>query len=102
MTAATRKIAQRNRDTLFLESGELLETEKFPGEQYVMRIRAPKCAAAARPGSFVHITCGDGLPMRRPMSIMRATEDFDRDLDTCIIDGFDLDIFCQFFGLDTE
>ncbi len=76
MTAATRKIAQRNRDTLFVESGELLRTEKFPGEQYIMRIRAPKCAAAARPGSFVHITCGDELPMRRPMSIMRAAEDW--------------------------
>ncbi len=76
MTAATRKIAQRDRDTLFVESGELLRTEKFPGEQYIMRIRAPNCAAAARPGSFVHITCNDELPMRRPMSIMRATEDW--------------------------
>jgi len=76
LTAATRKIAQRDRDTLFVESGELLRTEKFPGEQYIMRIRAPNCAAAARPGSFVHITCNDELPMRRPMSIMRATEDW--------------------------
>ena len=75
MTAATRKSAQSNRDTLFVESGELLDTEEFPGQQYIMRIRAPKCAAAARPGSFVHISCDDELPMRRPMSIMRATED---------------------------
>ena len=37
-----------------------------------MRIRAPKCAAAAKPGSFVHICCDEALPMRRPLSIMRA------------------------------
>ena len=76
MTAATRKNAQRNRDTVFVESGELLGTEEFPGQQYIMRIRAPKCAAAATPGSFVHISCDDELPMRRPMSIMRASEDW--------------------------
>ncbi len=40
-----------------------------------MRIRAPKCAAAARPGSFVHINCDATLPMRRPLSIMRAVDD---------------------------
>ncbi|MBT8088150.1 MAG: dihydroorotate dehydrogenase electron transfer subunit [Gammaproteobacteria bacterium] len=37
-----------------------------------MRIRAPRCAAAAEPGAFVHVTCDDALPMRRPLSIMRA------------------------------
>ncbi len=76
MTAATRKNAQRNRDTVFVESGELLGVEEFPSQQYIMRIRAPKCAAAARPGSFVHIRCDDELPMRRPMSIMRTAEDW--------------------------
>lgn len=76
MTAAARKNAQSNRNTLFVESGELLVTENFSDEQYVMRIRAPKCAAAARPGSFVHVSCDDDLPMRRPLSIMRATDDW--------------------------
>jgi len=76
LTAATRKNAQRNRDTVFVESGELLGTEEFPSQQYIMRIRAPKCAAAATPGSFVHISCDDELPMRRPMSIMRASDDW--------------------------
>lgn len=41
-----------------------------------MRIRAPKCAAAAQPGSFVHVTCDAALPMRRPLSIMRAEDDW--------------------------
>jgi len=40
-----------------------------------MRLRAPKIAAAARPGSFVHMSCDDALPMRRPLSIMRVAED---------------------------
>ena len=71
LTAAQEK-AQANRNTIFVEDGELLSVETFPGDQFVMRIRAPKNAAAAQPGSFVHITCDDLLPMRRPLSIMRA------------------------------
>jgi len=72
---AAQKEAQRNRNTIFVEDGELLRIDEFPGEQFVMRIRAPKCAAAAQPGSFVHITCDDSLPMRRPLSIMRVEDD---------------------------
>ena len=75
MTTAAQKHAQRNRGTLFVESGELISIDQFPGEQFILRIRAPKCAAAATPGSFVHVTCDDAVPMRRPLSIMRVTED---------------------------
>ncbi len=49
--------------------------EAFPGDQFIMRIRAPRCAAAARPGSFIHVSCDAALPMRRPLSIMRAEGD---------------------------
>lgn len=75
MTTAAQKHAQSNRGTLFVEEGELVATEAFPGDQFIMRIRAPKCAAAARPGSFVHIQCDDAVPMRRPLSIMRVVDD---------------------------
>jgi dihydroorotate dehydrogenase electron transfer subunit len=75
ITAAQKK-AQRNRGTLFVEDGELISTQAFAGEQFVMRIRAPKCAAVARAGSFVHVTCDETLPMRRPLSIMRAHDDW--------------------------
>jgi dihydroorotate dehydrogenase electron transfer subunit len=75
LISATQKHAQRNRGTLFVEDGEGLSREAFPSEQYVMRIRAPKCAAAAQPGSFVHINCDATLPMRRPLSIMRTVDD---------------------------
>ncbi len=40
-----------------------------------MRLRAPKIAAAAKPGSFVHLSCDNALPMRRPLSIMRVAKD---------------------------
>ena len=75
MTTAAQKHAQRNRDTIFVEDGELVSVDKFPGDQFVMRIRSPQCAAAAEPGSFVHITCDASLPMRRPLSIMRVEGD---------------------------
>jgi dihydroorotate dehydrogenase electron transfer subunit len=76
LTTAAQQHAQRNRGTLFVEDGELIRTSEFPGDQYVMRIRAPKCAASARAGSFVHVTCDDALPMRRPLSIMRAGDNW--------------------------
>ena len=76
MISAAQQHAQRHRGTLFVEDGELISTELFPGEQYVQRIRAPECAAHATPGSFVHISCHEALPMRRPLSIMRARDDW--------------------------
>ncbi len=76
MITAAQEQAQRNRNTLFVEDGELLQIDSFPNEQYIMRIRAPKCAAAAAPGTFVHVSCDVALPMRRPLSIMRAAGDW--------------------------
>ncbi len=75
ITAAQQK-AQQNRGTIFVEDGEVLSIDAFPGEQFVMRVRAPRCAAAAEPGSFVHVRCDETLPMRRPLSIMRAGDDW--------------------------
>jgi dihydroorotate dehydrogenase electron transfer subunit len=64
--------AGSHRGTIFLEDATVLAHQAFAGGQYVMRLLAPRCAAAATPGSFVHLTCGPQLPMRRPLSIMRA------------------------------
>jgi dihydroorotate dehydrogenase electron transfer subunit len=63
---------REHRGTIFVEDAELLAQHEFPGRQFVIRLRAPKCAAAATPGSFAHLTCDPLLPMRRPLSIMRA------------------------------
>jgi dihydroorotate dehydrogenase electron transfer subunit len=64
--------AASHRGTIFLEDAAVLDHRAFPGAQYVLRLAAPRCAAAATPGSFVHLTCGPDLPLRRPLSIMRA------------------------------
>lgn len=61
------------RDTIFLEEAEILAHQAHAGEQYLLRLRAPHCAHKARPGSFVHLTCDPQLPLRRPISIMRAS-----------------------------
>ena len=68
MNAAT----AAHRGTIFLEQAVVVSHQAWDGGQYVLRLRAPKCAAAATPGSFIHLHCGPGVPMRRPMSIMRA------------------------------
>ena len=67
--------AQGHRGTLFVEEAEVIAVSTFPGEQFVTRLRSPRCATHALPGSFVHIQCDDALPMRRPLSIMRADAD---------------------------
>jgi len=72
MAEAAGNIERPHRNTIFLEDAEVLDVERWPGAQYIMRLVAPKCAAQARPGSFTHVTCDPMLPMRRPLSLMRA------------------------------
>lgn len=62
-----------HRDTIFLEDAEILSHDAFPGDQYVLRVQAPECAARTRPGQFAHITVNEQRPMRRPISIMRVS-----------------------------
>lgn len=61
-----------HRETIFLEDAEILSHEHLAGDQHILALKAPECAAHALPGSFVHIRCGPELPLRRPISIMRA------------------------------
>lgn len=60
------------RGTIHLEDAEILEHTAHAGEQYVLRVHAARAARAAVPGSFAHLTCDASVPMRRPLSIMRA------------------------------
>ncbi|HVN44886.1 MAG TPA: dihydroorotate dehydrogenase electron transfer subunit [Steroidobacteraceae bacterium] len=60
------------RGSIYLEQARVLSQLAYDGEQFVLRLAAPKCAAHAAPGSFAHITCDEAIPMRRPLSIMRA------------------------------
>jgi dihydroorotate dehydrogenase electron transfer subunit len=61
-----------HRDTIFVEQAEILSHEAFEGDQYLLRLQAPECAAHARPGSFAHLQVSPQRPLRRPISIMRV------------------------------
>ena len=63
---------REHRGTIFVEDAEVRAHQEFPGRQYVIRLHAPRCAAAAVPGSFAHLSCDAELPMRRPLSLMLA------------------------------
>ncbi len=64
-----------HRGSICLEDGAVLSHEAWPGDQFVLRVQAPRCAARAEPGSFVHLTCDPAVPMRRPLSIQRVDRD---------------------------
>ncbi|HEY3518409.1 MAG TPA: dihydroorotate dehydrogenase electron transfer subunit, partial [Gammaproteobacteria bacterium] len=54
------------------EDTRILSQRAWPGEQFVLRVHAPLAARKAQPGMFAHIACDPSVPMRRPLSIMRA------------------------------
>ncbi len=63
---------ERNRGSVFLEDASVLAQRAWPGQQFVLRVHAPRAAGKALPGTFAHIACDPKVPMRRPLSIMRA------------------------------
>lgn len=67
MSASTQR-----RGSILVEDAVVLEHRAFEGDQYILRVSAPRSAARALPGQFAHLTCDPALPMRRPLSIMRV------------------------------
>ena len=63
---------ERNRGSVFLEDARILAQRAWPGQQFVLRVHAPRAAHKALPGTFAHVACDPSIPMRRPLSIMRA------------------------------
>lgn len=63
---------QSNRGSVFLEDARILSVAAHPGQQFILRVQAPRAARSAVPGSFAHISCDSSVPLRRPLSIMRA------------------------------
>jgi dihydroorotate dehydrogenase electron transfer subunit len=61
-----------HRGTIFLEDARVIRHEAFAANQYILRVAAPECAQRAIAGSFAHVRCARDIPMRRPLSIMRA------------------------------
>ena len=66
---------ERNRGSVFLEDARILAQHSWPGQQFVLRVHAPRAARKAVPGTFAHIACDPSVPMRRPLSIMRVDAD---------------------------
>ncbi len=67
-----KNIEKISREKIFIENARIEAIESYPGEQFIFRIKSPKCAQNSIPGNFIHITCDKKIPMRRPLSIMRA------------------------------
>jgi dihydroorotate dehydrogenase electron transfer subunit len=63
---------ERNRGSVFLEDARILTQHAHAGRQFILRVHAPRAAQRAAPGTFAHIACDPSVPMRRPLSIMRA------------------------------
>jgi dihydroorotate dehydrogenase electron transfer subunit len=64
--------SETHRETICLESAEIISQRHYDGDQHVLRVRAPDCAARAEAGQFAHLSCDPMLAMRRPLSIMRS------------------------------
>jgi len=60
------------RGTVALEDAEIIDHQAFAGQQFILRVRAPTAARRATPGTFAHISVDPAVPLRRPLSIMRA------------------------------
>lgn len=61
-----------NAGSILVESARVTRHDYYAGAQHVLAFAAPKIAARAKPGSFVHMDCGPEWLLRRPMSIMSA------------------------------
>ncbi|MCC6201424.1 MAG: dihydroorotate dehydrogenase electron transfer subunit [Gammaproteobacteria bacterium] len=60
------------RGSIVLEAARVLSNTGCAGGQHVLRVHAPEIARRARPGQFLNLQCDPTIPLRRPMSIMRA------------------------------
>ena len=59
-------------NTICLEEATIVDNDPCGGEQYRLRLKAPRIAARAVPGSFVHLACTPSLSLRRPLSFLGA------------------------------
>lgn len=53
----------------------ILSATESVRDTYLIRLEAPEIAAAARPGQFIMVRCGDETVLPRPFSIHRTTTD---------------------------
>ena len=53
----------------------VLRREECAPALFALTLHAPEIAAKAQPGQFVHLSCGEGSLLRRPISICDVQED---------------------------
>ncbi|MDQ6959072.1 MAG: dihydroorotate dehydrogenase electron transfer subunit [Mariprofundaceae bacterium] len=58
------------RNMIFEEQAEVIANIHYPGDQFILRLKAPKTAQHAKPGQFIHIRVSPDRSLRRPISIM--------------------------------
>ena len=64
--------SRAHRGSILVEDAEIIAHTAHADQQFTLTVRAPRIAARVQPGHFVHLSCGEALKMRRPMSVMRA------------------------------
>lgn len=60
------------------ENCKIIERAKLQDSIYLLALEAPRIVQEAQCGQFLHIACGDGNLLRRPISICTWQEDFIR------------------------
>ena len=60
-----------NDNAIVIENRRILENSKL----YDMVLECPEISDSAKPGQIVHIKCGDGTTLRRPISICECLPD---------------------------
>lgn len=63
-------MAEACRNDIFEEQAEIIANIHHSGDQFILRLKAPKTAQYAKPGQFVHVRVSPDRPLRRPISIM--------------------------------
>lgn len=80
-----------HRNTLLVEEAVVVRHVAHADAQFTITLASPRIVSRVAPGHFVHLSCGEALKMRRPMSVMRT----DQAAGT-------LDILYKVHGLGTE
>lgn len=59
-----------NRDTIYVCDCVIENIQEHPEKQYIISLKGKEIVTKAKPGQFVHLQVSEGIPMRRPISIM--------------------------------
>lgn len=61
-----------HRGSILVEDAVVVAHTAHADGQYTLTVESPRIVERVAPGHFVHLSCGEALKMRRPMSVMRV------------------------------